>query len=293
MPEWKGKTRGGVFGHKFFVLFIKHLGLKPAYVFLKIIAIYFLIFSDKRYIYFFFNKILKFSTFKSIYSIFLNYCSLGEVLIDKMALLAGFKSNFTYNFDGENHLRGMKDGGILISAHLGNWEIAGQLLERLETRFNIVMYDAEHEKIKKYLNDVLIKKNFNVIVMKDDLSHIYKINEALNNKELVCFHGDRFVEGSKKVLCNFLGENAYFPAGPFYLVSRFNVPVTFVFAFKETKSHYHFYATDVKTYNFSGRIKDRDNNISMVIKDYLTELEAKVKLFPTQWFNYHKFWESE
>jgi len=292
MSGWEGKTRGGVFGHKFFVFLVRFFGLSPAYILLKIIAFYFLFFSEKENIFFYFHKIHKFGSLKSFFMIYRNYISLGQVLVDKLALLAGFTNNFTYNFDGENYLREMKNGGILISAHLGNWEIAGQLLERLDTKFNIVMFDAEHEKIKHYLDDVLVKKNFNIIVMKDDLSHIFELKKALDNNELVCFHGDRYVHGTKTVLCDFLGYKAHFPAGPFYLVSRFNVPVTFVFAFKETSAHYHFFATPVKSYKFSNSINDRTKNTEMVLKDYTEEFEKKVRMFPLQWFNYHQFWET-
>lgn len=291
MPEWTGKTRGGLFGHKFFVFLIDTFGIKSAYLFLRLVAFYFLIFSSKKHIFHFYHTMLKHGYFNSILKIYSNYCNLGEVLIDKFCLLSGIKTNFTYDFDGENFLRELKQGGILISAHLGSWEIAGQLLERLEIKFNIVMYDAEHERIKDYVDELMTKKNFRVIIMKDDLSHIYEIKEALDNRELVCLHSDRFVEGSKQILCDFMGGKAYFPAGPFYLVSKFDVPVSFVFAFKETSNHYHFFATESKKYDFSNIIKERDNNIRLVLNDYIAELEKKVRLFPGQWFNYHKFWE--
>lgn len=292
MSDWQGKTRGGVWGHKFFVLLVRSFGLKPAYFFLRFVAIYFLIFSNKKHIYYFYHSICKQNFYKSIFSIYKNYCSLGQVLVDKVALLSGFSDSFTYNFDGEEYLRELKNGGILISAHLGSWEIAGQLLERIDTTFNIVMFDSEHEKIKEYLENIMVKKNFKVIVMKEDLSHIWEIHKALDNKELVCFHGDRFVEGSKYVSVDFLGVEANFPAGPFYLVSRFNVPVSFVFAFKETSTHYHFFATKARSYNFSNKISERNNNVMLVLKDYLTEFESKVQLFNLQWFNYHKFWNN-
>lgn len=290
MPDWKGKTRGGVLGNLFFIYLIKYLGINSAYFFLRIVAVYFLIFSNKKYIYSFYRRILQFTPWKSIRFIYKNYCKLGEILVDKFALLSGAKTRFSFNFDGEEHLRNMKNGGILISAHLGSWEIAGQLLERLDLAFNVVMFDAEHEKIKNHIDPMLTKKNFRIIVIKEDMSHIYEIRQALERKELVCLHGDRFVENSKTVLKQFLGEEARFPAGPFYLVSRFEAPVSFVFALKESSSHYHFFATRAKTYKFSKKYKDRDANLNLVLEDYLIEFQEKVHLYPEQWFNYHKFW---
>ena len=81
-----------------------------------------------------------------------------------------------------------------------------------------------------------------VIVIKEDLSHIYEISEALKKNELVCMHADRFLEGNKTLVGCLLGEKAKFPMGPFVLAATFKVPVSFVFAMKETSLHYHFFS---------------------------------------------------
>jgi len=36
--------------------------------------------------------------------------------------------------------------------------------------------------------------------------------------------------------------------GPFVLAAKFKVPVSFVFAMKETPLHYHFFASEIKDY---------------------------------------------
>jgi predicted LPLAT superfamily acyltransferase len=181
-------------------------------------------------------------------------------------------------------------GGILISAHAGNFEMAGYMLERLNTKVNIVMYDDEYEKIKQFLSSVT-RRNFNVItIRKGDNSHIFAINNALNAKEIVCIHGDRFVEGSKTLEADFLGAKALFPAGPFYLPIQFGVPVSFVFAMKENSSNYHFFATPGRCYENPDSRHGRDKATLTIIKDYIFEFEKTVRKYPFQWFNYYDFW---
>ena len=63
-----------------------------------------------------------------------------------------------------------------------------------------MMFDGEHQQIKEYLDGVTGKANVHVIVIKNDLSHIYEISEALKNNELVCMHADRFIEGNKTII---------------------------------------------------------------------------------------------
>ncbi|MBC8487904.1 MAG: lipid A biosynthesis acyltransferase [Bacteroidetes bacterium] len=295
MSSWKGKTRGGLFGYRFFITILKFLGLPVAYFFLRFVVIYFFLFSPKsfRTTFYYFNKVLNYNVFFSFIKIYKSYFVFGQVLLDKIAILAGFKTNFTFDFDGENHLRKMvtdSTGGLLISAHVGNFEIAEHLLKRLNTKINIVMYDAEHKKIKDYLSDILAKQNVNIIVIKNDYSHIFEINNALKNKELVCIHGDRFVKGSKTLYCDFLGKQALFPTGPFYLALKFKVPVSYVFAMKDTKSHYHFYATPATKFEYPPNFKKRNAVLELIIKQYISELEKIVYKYPEQWFNYYDFW---
>lgn len=294
MSSWKGKTRGGLAGYRFFIFILKYLGINFTYFFLRFIVLYFVLFVPKgrKPIFSYFRSILHFGYWKSVQYIFKNFYLLGQVLIDKVALLAGFSNRFTFDFDGESHIRDMAatTGGLLIGAHMGNWEIAGQLLERIETKVHIVMVEAEHEKIKSLLDSVMVKKKMDVIIIQDDFSHLFKIKEALQHNELVAIHGDRFLPGSKTMPCKFLGQVADFPTGPFYLGVKYAKPVSFVSALKETNTHYHFYATPAKIYTAKGNLQSREKQTHLMLEDYVKQLEITVRKQPEQWFNYYYFW---
>ena len=292
MPSWQGKSKGTTFGYSIFVAVIKKFGVRPAYALLAIVAFYYFLFSFKtsKIIYGFYRERLHYGRFSSLLKLYRNYYRLGQTLIDKIAIMSGAAVNFTFNFDGEENLRqisALQKGGLLLSAHIGNWEIAGYLLKRLNTRINIVMFDGEHQKIKEYLKSVTGETTAKIIVIKNDLSHIFEINEALKNNELVCMHADRFVEGNKTVETNFLGSPAKFPLGPFLLAAKFKVPVAFVFALKETTFHYHFFSTEAKDYS----MHEKDESVAQMLKGFAKAMEEKVKTYPEQWFNYYDFWK--
>jgi predicted LPLAT superfamily acyltransferase len=294
MSSWKGKTRGGLAGYRFFIYLLKYTGLQFSYFFLRFVVLYFVIFAPnaRKPIFHYFYEILRFSYLKSIRFTFKNFYLLGQVLLDKVALLAGFSSKFTFVFEGEHFIREMagSDGGFLIGAHIGNWEIAGQLLERIETRVHIVMLEAEHEKIKHLLDSVMTKKKMNIITIQDDFSHLFAIKDALSNNELVAIHGDRFLPGSKTIEANFLGKPALFPAGPFYMAITHNKPVTFVSSVKETDTHYHFYATAPKLYLAETNKVSRSEQLTLIVNEYVVEMEKILRKHPEQWFNYYYFW---
>jgi predicted LPLAT superfamily acyltransferase len=298
MRSWKGKTRGGLWGYKFFILSLRFFGLNFAYFILYFVVVYFALFAPKatRSIYFYFRKVRGQSALKSFFDIFRNYYVFGQVLLDKTALLAGFKTNFTYDFDGEYRLHDLaakKQGALLVGAHAGNWEIAGQLLERIDTTIHIVMLEAEHEQIKKLMDTVLVKKDVDIIPIKDDMSHLIKIKEAFDNNHFVAMHGDRFVEGNKFLLCDFYGKKAAFPTGPFYMATKFKVPIVFVSAMKVNRRHYHFHATEPKIYPYPANPKKRDEQIREILKDYIAEITRMLDRYPLQWFNYYEFWEEQ
>ena len=292
MTSWQGKSKGTPLGYRIFVWVLKTFGVLPAYFLLRFVVLYYFFFSYKasRQIYSIYRRKLGYSRATSLNKLYKNYYLLGQSIIDKVVLMSGIKNNFSFDFDGEENLlniAAMQKGGILLSAHLGNWDVAGHLFTRLHTRINIVMYDGEHEKIKEYLEGVTGKRNVNIIVIKNDLSHIYAISDAFAKNELVCMHADRFIEGNKTLTTRFLGEEARFPMGPFLLASKFKVPVSFVFAVKESKLHYHLFASPVIDY--TGISKDA--LMQQMLNDFAAEMEYKTKKYPEQWFNYYDFWE--
>jgi len=294
MPEWSGKTRGGIAGYKIFVFFIKYLGVGFAYFFLHFVVFYFLIFARKsvRTSYYFFHERIKYPPLKAYRHVYRNFYKLGQSLIDKVAFLSGFNSRFTFDFDGEHHLIKMAEetGGLLVGAHAGNWEIAGQLLKRIKTRINIVMYQDEHAKIQNFLSNIYTEKNVNFIVINVDYSHLFEIEKALKNKELVAMHGDRYLKGTNTIEKMFLGKPAKFPTGPFSLAYKYKVPVTFVSAMKETSRHYYFFASEPVISDYPANLAERKKIISSLVEDYVRHLEKMIVKYPDQWFNFYDFW---
>ena len=184
-------------------------------------------------------------------------------------------------------------GGIIVNSHIGNFEIAGQLLDRLNSKINLIMLDAEHQQIKNYLSDVLVNKNIKIIPIQSDYSHIIPISEALINKEFIVMGGDRFVEENKVFEIDFMGKKALFPAGPMYLAARFEVPVTFAFAMKESKTHYHFFASKPEFVKKYKDPKEQNQELKRFVEKFAKEFERILRMYPLQWFNYYQFWKAD
>lgn len=286
--EWDGKSRGTVFGFKVFIFFIKNFGIQAAYNLMHLPVPYFCLFSKKnvRGLRFYFRKRLNYSWFKTAVSIYKAYYVFGQTLIDKIAISAGLSDDYTYEFDGEGLIQEalkLNKGGILISAHIGNFELAQYFFKgRLtDTSISIVITDQDHQHIKDYLNQYLKKDEMQFIIVKDDLSHIFEINAALSQNRIICISGDRYLENTKSMEAEFLGKTAKFPLGPFHIGSRLNVPVLFVYVMREPKRHYHLYAR---------RVEVKSRNPQDLLEKYVKSVTEIVHKYPLQWFNFYDFW---
>lgn len=289
MSQWDGRSKGTLFGYKIFVFFIKKLGVRAAYGLLVFVALYYFIcyptnFSD---IFFYLHHRQGFSKWSSFWKVYQTYFVFGQTIIDKVAISAGMRNQFTYDFDGIENLKDVireRRGGILISAHVGNFEISEHFFSDLELSFDInqVTVDQEVSVIKEYLQSITARSNIKHIYIKDDMSHVFDINDALSNNELICFTGDRYFEGSKVLEADLLGKKAVFPAGPFHLASRLGVPIIFVYVMKESSSHYHLYARRAEP------VKRRDSQA--VLEAYVKSVEGILAHYPLQWFNFFDFW---
>ena len=288
MSQWDGKSKGTVLGYRIFVFLIQKAGVKAAYALLYFVASYYFLFLKKsnKAISYYFKERLKYSRFESKKSVFKSYFTFGQTIIDKIAISAGLRNKFTYEFDGIEILKNLlaeKKGGVLISAHIGNFEIAEHFLGDIDVDFqiNLVTTDLEHSAIKNYLESVTQKPTVKFIIIREDLSHIFEINAALSKNELVCFTGDRYFEGTKSLSEKILGQEANFPAGPFLIASRLKVPVVFVYVMKESNLHYHLYAREAI-------VKHRDEKA--LLRAYIESVESMLAKYPLQWFNYFDFW---
>ncbi|WP_299439070.1 lipid A biosynthesis acyltransferase [uncultured Aquimarina sp.] len=292
MAQWEGKAKGTPLGYKIFIFFIKNLGLNAAYSILVFVAAYYLVFSfsTTKTSYYFYNKRLKQSAFKSVLSVYKNYFVFGQTLIDRTAISFGLKDKFTFTHDGREKMQRILnegDGGIIFSAHVGSFNIARYFFDDFDmtnTGVNLLVTDQENEQIKEYVGAVSSGTAMKYIIIKDDMSHIFQMNDAISNGEVIIFAADRYVEGVKFLEHDFLGKSVKFPSGPYKLAARKKKPILFMYIMKGSGKKYNLYAREPKFLETS--IKP-----SHVLKEYVRNTEIMVKKYPLQWFNYFDYWD--
>ena len=156
-PKWEGRSKGTTLGYKIFVWLLKAGGLRPAYALLHFVTLYYRLFvpSATKPLHFLYQQLLGYDRRTSKKLVKKNLLIFGQTILDKLAVLAGIGEQLSFAHEGvENIEQLVKEGkgGILVSAHLGNWEVAGHMLKRVNSVINIVMYDGEADQIKQYMD---------------------------------------------------------------------------------------------------------------------------------------------
>lgn len=288
--QWKGKSRGGVLGYLIFIYLLRTLGVRAAYLLLMFVVIYFIPFSPRstKALWSFYRERLGIKPLRCLLAIPKHYYRFGQTLIDKVAINNGRESDYKFSFENYSQFEELVkkgEGLILIGAHVGSWEMGSLFFKEYGKKIHVVMYDAEYQKIKEILDRNSRKHEFKVLpVLPDSLESIIRIKSALDNKDIVCFQGDRFMPGQTVLSHQLLGREAKFPAGPFKIAAKMDVNVVFYIAIREPQRGYSFRFMIPKK---AATRMERENSY---FNSFCNNLEETVKMYPQQWFNFYDFW---
>ena len=290
--QWTGKTGGGSFGQKSLFAILAKINVSVVYPILSIVIPFYLLFGRKGYkaISTYFQNRFGMNRFQAFFATCKNHITFGKVVLDKFALLAGNTNQFSItvdNIDVFNQAIDQPQGFFVASAHVGNFELAGYCLHQDKKRLNGIAFGGESETMLKRRAEAFEKSHLKLIPVCEDMSHLFAIKEAIELGEIITIPCDRLFGSPKSYTCNFLGKPAEFPIGTFRIAAQLDAPIYVVFIMKERGRNYHGYVKQLTPpANETSSIKKAE----YLGKQYVTELEAIVKKYPHQWFNYYDFW---
>ncbi len=294
-PAWNGQSKGSAAGTRVFVWLISRFGVVPAYFLLLFVSLFYALADRKsaRAIRSLRTR-LGLSTFP--WHVFRHCFSFGMSIIDRYAFLTGRQSFFLFESRGEDSISqaaGRGKGVILLGAHIGNWEIAGNLLsERLDSTVYNLMMDAERQEMRDVFKKALDARRIVVIPADTDgLDLMFALRDALGKNGVVCMHGDRSATGQKVEKHNFLGGDVGFPVGPFAMGAATGAPLIPIMVTKTGLRRYVFRAYAPILLD-GVTPQNRDKYLYTAMERYVGILEQVVKEKPYEWFNFYDFWGS-
>ncbi len=292
-PRWSGRSKGSALGNWIFVQIIRRFGPLPAYALSALVSFRYALLDRQtgRALRAFRSHLGLNTRFAHIYR---HVFSFGVNLIDSLAFLTGTSRFLRFSRIGEDRIWELLEGGkglILLSAHVGNWEVAANLLPHdRELTVNVVMRDNERESIRRVLKPATEKRRVNVIAVSDDaLDTMLRLQAALRRNEVVCFLGDRVMGHEESREMVFLGEKARFPTGPFLIGAITGAPIVTVLTVKKGLRDYVHRAYMSASLE-GARGGERSARVDEAMRQFVSTLEQTVREHPYQWFNFYDFW---
>lgn len=288
-----GQMRGGQVGLWFFITALRVLGLRSTYLLVAPVAVYFTLFSpDVPATMDYHRRVFgNVPWWKRRWMVFRHFFSFGCALIDRTAILAGDTRHFSFTFDGEHHLREAVAAGkgvLLLNAHVGNWEVAGQLLSRINVPINVTGFDRETPQVRAMLTRAS-KTKFRLIPLTGSPTDAIPLVAALRRGEIVAMLGDR-TYGSPSARVTFLGGTVSLPIGAYVLAAIADAPLVQVFSLREPRGHYHFFGfPPIPPYHPPHH--ERDAHLRKCAMQFAANLETIVRRDPLQWYNFFPYWE--
>ncbi len=288
--KWVGTTYGNSWMHQTLIRILHHTDVRMAYLFTAVFVVpVCLLLRNHNYrtIYRYFRNRFHYSPLRAFFATYKNHCMFGQVVIDRFAMYAGKK--FKVKVIGYEYFKALaeaKEGFMQLSAHVGNYELAGYTLKAERKPINALVFGGEKATVMEHRNQMFHRTNIHMIAIQPDMSHLYAINDALGNGEIMSMPADRTVGSPKNIKMDFLSGSAQFPMGPFTVAALWEANVLSVNVMKTSLCEYTIYVTPIDY----DKTAPRRQQVEQIAKKYVRELERIITLYPTQWYNYFEFW---
>ena len=182
-------------------------------------------------------------------------------------------------------------GAILVSPHLGNWELGGLGLAEMGYRLNVMTYPEPDEKVNAARERVRRERGIGFIyVDREDTSPLAVIEavNALRRNEVVVLLGDR--DGSSNtVTVDFFGRPTAIPAGAAHLALVTGAPIIPVFVPAEGWTYATLMAEPI---HVRGRRGENSAAIADGTQRLVRVFESYIRRYPDQWYNFFDYWGS-
>ena len=180
---------------------------------------------------------------------------------------------------GAEHLEGLSGGIVSVTAHVGNWELAGRLLATRSARRTHVVVAPDAPELGRWVRRDGDGMRF---VARLTPSIGVELLAALRRGEVVAVQGDRALGTRGDLAIPFFGRPAPFPLGPFLLARAARAPVVAAFCVLDGGHRYRVHVA-------KPMIVDRGDE-EAAAGAWVAALEDVVREHPTQWFNFFDVW---
>jgi lauroyl/myristoyl acyltransferase len=233
-----------------------------------------------------------FANFFRTYRVFWNYAwtITDNARFRLMRTIPGWDFEHRENFDA---LQSHDGGAILLTAHMGSYDLGAALFAELTTRRIVVVRapetDPETRQYEERMHEEKgasgLRIGFNTSA--SDLA--FDLLAAVQSGEIVAIQGDRVTPGVATIETTLFGKRTQLPAGPFALAMASRAPIYPLFVIRRGRRHYCLLTCEPITVTRTSR--DREHDIRRGVDEWVRALESAIRKGWQQWFAFEPFSE--
>ncbi|MFA5260024.1 MAG: lysophospholipid acyltransferase family protein [Candidatus Omnitrophota bacterium] len=279
--------------YKFGQFLVNHLPLTLSYRFAIFVSDlhYFFSFRDRRAVRNNFRFILpeKNDVERNVREVFRNF---GRYLVEFFRMANEIDDRFiqervvTENLHYIDEALQKGKGAILLSGHIGNWELGGVLLSLLGYPSVAIALPHKERPVNNLFNK---QREARGMVIVPPQSATRRCLSILNQNKIIAVVADRSF-GPNGIILDFLGKRSLFPKGPAIFSAKTGAPIVPVFLVRAGEGRFRIIAhkpIDPGVVNGSGRIDE--NVLKNLIKKYIRIIEQMILSYPDQWLMFRDY----
>lgn len=288
--DWKGTTGGMPWMQRTLIKWLAVTDQRIIYGVMAVVILFYMLFGHRGYIamYHFYHRDRREPWYRAFIDVYRNHYHFGQVVIDRFAAFGGkrFKLIFEQpNNDRYNELARQEEGFVQLSCHMGNYELAGYMIPPEKKHLYALVFMGETETMMLNRQKMFRENKIEMVPVSSDMSHIFTLNNALRDGDIVSMPGDRVFGSPKSLTCRFLGGTCELPMGPFQMAVTRELPMTPVFIMKERWDTYHVYVDIVRP----DESLPRKERMQALAQQFADQMASMIDKYPTQWYNYFEF----
>jgi len=187
---------------------------------------------------------------------------------------------------GWEHLEGPAlsgQGVILVSGHLGNWEIGAAYVAARGLKVSAVVRGQSNKLFEEFANRSRRRLGWNTIW---DGEATRGIPRAIRDGHVVPLLADQGVMGLSSIWVPFFGRLARTPQGPAVFALRLGAPCVVCVVTRQPGGRYRLFAEPVEIIDTGNRERD----VEAIVTAYTRQFEAFVRKYPDQYLWQHRRW---
>jgi phosphatidylinositol dimannoside acyltransferase len=219
-----------------------------------------------------------------VFRTFHNYSwTISEAAIHKL-----LKEEFAYEIIGDTWLDqlGAAQGGIVLTAHMGNYDLGAALFaQKFNREIRLVRAPEPDQRTARHVSASLEKSGEGAVKIDYNSAGAllsFDLLNALRLGEIVSLQGDLVAGDVAEIRARLFGKEILLPNGPFVLAQVSRAPIYPLFIARSGYRSYQIIVREPIVVLRSGR--DRENDIFPAVEQWCRVLEQLLRERWEQWF---------